>query len=59
MSIHLTLLGTGTPTPLIHRAGSSYLVTLNKEILLFDCGPGRCGVFWRREYCQRRLRVYF
>ena len=45
MSIHLTLLGTGTPTPLLHRAGSSYLVTLGEEILLFDCGPG----------CVRRL----
>lgn len=41
----LTLLGTGTPTPLVHRAGSSYLVTLNDEYLLFDCGPG----------CVRRL----
>ena len=45
MSIHLTLLGTGTPTPLLHRAGSSYLVTLDEEKLLFDCGPG----------CVRRL----
>ena len=45
MSIRLTLLGTGTPTPLLHRAGSSYLVTLGEEILLFDCGPG----------CVRRL----
>ncbi len=40
MSLNLTLLGTGTPTPLIQRAGSSYLVTLDNEMLLFDCGPG-------------------
>ena len=45
MSIRLTLLGTGTPTPLLHRAGSSYLVTLGEERLLFDCGPS----------CVRRL----
>ena len=45
MSATLTLLGTGTPTPLVHRAGSSYLVTLDDEYLLFDCGPG----------CVRRL----
>ena len=44
-SFNLTLLGTGTPTPLTHRAGSSCLVTLDKEMLLFDCGPG----------CVRRL----
>ncbi len=39
MSLTLTLLGTGTPTPLVYRAGSSYLVTLDDEVLLFDCGP--------------------
>ena len=43
--MQLTLLGTGTPTPLLHRAGSSYLVTLDGESLLFDCGP----------FCVRRL----
>ncbi len=36
----LTLLGTGTPAPLTHRAGSSYLVQFDDEALLFDCGPG-------------------
>ena len=40
MSLKLTLLGTGTPTPLFHRAGSGYLVTIDEEVLLFDCGPG-------------------
>jgi ribonuclease Z len=37
--IRLTLLGTGSPSPLLHRAGSSYLVQLGDENLLFDCGP--------------------
>ena len=37
--IKLTLLGTGTPTPLPHRGGSSYLVELMDRTLLFDCGP--------------------
>ena len=40
MAISLTLLGTGTPAPLTHRAGSSYLVRFGNEALLFDCGPG-------------------
>ena len=40
MSISLTLLGTGTPAPLMHRAGSSYLVRFGNQALLFDCGPG-------------------
>lgn len=36
----LLLLGTGTPAPLVHRAGSSYVVQAGEETLLFDCGPG-------------------
>ena len=40
MFLKLTLLGTGTPTPLAHRAGSGYLVEFDEEVLLFDCGPG-------------------
>ena len=40
MATELTLLGTGTPTPLVHRAGSSYLVKLDDESILVDCGPG-------------------
>lgn len=40
MSVSLNLLGTGTPAPLIHRAGSSYLVRFDNEAFLFDCGPG-------------------
>ena len=45
MSLTLTLLGTGTPSPLLHRAGSSYLVRMSFESLLFDCGP----------FCMHRL----
>ena len=41
----LTLLGTGTPTPLHHRAGSSYLVEFGEQTIVVDCGPG----------CVRRL----
>ena len=36
----LQLLCTGTPAPLAHRGGSSYLVQTGDETLLFDCGPG-------------------
>jgi ribonuclease Z len=43
--IKLTLLGTGTPTPSHHRAGSSYLLEVGDRVLLFDCGPA----------CVRRL----
>ena len=34
----LQLLCTGTPAPLAHRGGSSYLVQTGDETLIFDCG---------------------
>lgn len=39
MSLRLTLLGTGTPTPSLERGGCSFLVDCDGEFLLFDCGP--------------------
>lgn len=39
MSLRLTLLGTGTPTPSLERAGCSFLVEREGDSLLFDCGP--------------------
>lgn len=45
MPMTLTLLGTGTPAPLHHRAGSGYLIRSGDEAMLVDCGPG----------CVRRL----
>ncbi|MAG35537.1 MAG: MBL fold metallo-hydrolase [Dehalococcoidia bacterium] len=40
MVLQLRLLGTGTPTPLLERAGACYLIECGDEVLLFDCGPG-------------------
>lgn len=39
MSLRLTLLGTGTPTPSMERGGCSFLVEQDDAALLFDCGP--------------------
>lgn len=39
MSVRLTLLGTGTPTPALDRGGCSFLVERDGDFLLFDCGP--------------------
>ena len=38
MSI-LYLLGTGTPTPTPARFGTSYVLQLEEDYLMFDCGP--------------------
>lgn len=39
MQVTLTLLGTGTPTPRLERAGSSYLVRAGDQRIMVDCGP--------------------
>lgn len=36
----VTLLGTGSPVPLPERAGTSILISVGDDNLLFDCGPG-------------------
>lgn len=38
--MHLILLGTGCPIPLIERAGPSQLLVIGEEKVLIDCGPG-------------------
>src|ERR1700676_495607 len=40
MSIEVTLLGTGSPTPAPRRAGPSALVRAGGQVLLVDCGRG-------------------
>ena len=38
--MRVTLLGTGTPTPIIDRFGPSTLIEAGSEKLVFDCGRG-------------------
>lgn len=33
------ILGAGTPTPTYSRFGTSYILQIDKEFLMFDCGP--------------------
>jgi ribonuclease Z len=59
MSISLTLLGTGTPSPLVHRGGSSYLVRLDDQMLLFDCGPACVRRLLRKGICPTKIDTLF
>ena len=36
----ITLLGTGTPSPSLKRASSSYLVEIDDDVIVLDHGPG-------------------
>src|SRR6476661_4721800 len=45
-ALNVTLLGTGTPQPLLERFGPSILIQAGSETLLFDAGRG----------CLQRLR---
>lgn len=38
--MNVVLLGTGSPVPLLQRAGTSIAFSSGDEWLLFDCGPG-------------------
>ncbi len=43
----LTLLGTGSPTPMLNRASSGYMLEIGDEILLLDHGGGAHDNFLR------------
>lgn len=55
----ITLLGTGTPTPSLRRAGSSYLVEAAGEVFLFDCGPGSQARLLQAGFAPTRLTQLF
>src|SRR5215207_11775433 len=38
-TVRVYILGAGTPTPTAERFGSSYVVNVAGEYLMFDCGP--------------------
>lgn len=38
--MRITLLGTGTPAPSLHRAGSGYLLEIGDDTIVLDHGPG-------------------
>jgi ribonuclease BN (tRNA processing enzyme) len=39
LHMEITLLGTGTPIPVLERGGTAIAVEAGEETLLFDCGP--------------------
>jgi len=37
--IRLYFVGAGTPTPTPTRFGTSYVLQIDEDLLMFDCGP--------------------
>ena len=59
MSLRLTLLGTGTPTPSLERAGCSFLVEQDNASLLFDCGPAAVQRLLAKRVAPTRITHLF
>lgn len=51
----VTIIGCGTPTPLPDRFGSSYVVDIGGEKLLFDCGPATTWKLARNQIAPTEI----
>ena len=58
MTLASILLGTRSTAPLIHRAGSSYLVELAGEKLFLIVVRGRCVGYWSSGSHQLKFRGF-
>lgn len=58
-TLKITLLGTGTPIPLVNRFGPSTLVEADDELLLFDCGRGVMQRLYHLGKETRTTKVFF
>ena len=57
--IKVTLLGTGTPQPIMERFGASILVQAGSEILLFDAGRGCLQRLFQINISYDRINALF
>lgn len=55
----VTLLGTGSPTPMLNRASSGYMIEIGDEILLVDHGGGAHDNFLRTGHHATDVNTLF
>ncbi len=55
----ITLLGTGSPTPMVNRASSGYLIEIGDEMIVFDHGAGAHENFLRTGKKVTDLNTFF
>lgn len=58
-SPEITIIGCGTPTPLPDRFGSSYVIDIGGEKLLFDCGPATTWKLIKAGICPTEINSVF
>jgi ribonuclease Z len=58
-TLKVTLLGTGTPRPLMTRFGPSTLIEAGSEKLLIDCGRGASQRLWQLNMPLREVTAVF
>lgn len=58
-TLSVTLLGTGSPIPIVDRFGPSTLIQAGAETLLFDCGRGVPLRLWQLHVPLRNVTAVF
>jgi ribonuclease Z len=58
-TLSVTLLGTGSPIPIVDRFGPSTLIQAGAETLLFDCGRGVPLRLWQLQVPLRNVTAVF
>jgi len=58
-ALSVTLLGTGSPIPIVDRFGPSTLIQAGAETLLFDCGRGVPLRLWQLHVPLRNVTAVF
>src|SRR5215471_15161223 len=58
-NLSVTLLGTGSPIPIVDRFGPSTLIQAGDETLLFDCGRGVPLRLWQLQIPLRNVTAVF
>jgi ribonuclease Z len=57
--LKITLLGTGSPVPMLNRASAGYLIEIGDELLVFDHGAGAHQNFLRAGHKATDLNTIF
>ena len=55
----LIILGAGTPTPTRERFGSSVVLSIEDELIMFDCGPASTHKLIKKRILPTQINSLF